>query len=123
MVFAVGLLMVLVGASGVRFWQSTRSSPANVEGCTRRWLIQALQRMLLGDNPIRAGVVETQGDQSAQVERGRSVMQPVVVPGYAAVAQSAVAASKPGDGAFDHGPMLAVVGQPIRVSRGLSGGA
>ena len=36
-----------------------------IKGGSHRWLIQALWRMLLGDNPIRASVVEPQGDQSA----------------------------------------------------------
>ena len=82
-----------------------------------------MRRVLLGDNPIRAGVGEAQPDEPAQVERGGSVMQPVIVLGDAAVAQFAVAAGQPGDGAFDHRPVLAVFGQPIRVTGGLSGGA
>jgi hypothetical protein len=36
------------------------------------------------------------------------VVQPVVVAGDAAVAHAAIAADEPGDGAFDHGPVLAV---------------
>jgi hypothetical protein len=51
------------------------------------------------------------------------VVQPVVVLGDPAVAQSAVAAGQPGDGPFDHGPVLAVFGQPVRVTSGLAGGA
>src|SRR6476659_8010361 len=85
--------------------------------------MQALRRVLLGDNPIRAGVGQTEVDQPAQVERGSSVMQRVIILGGAAVAQPAVAAGQPGDGAFDHGPMLAVFGQPVRVSGCLPGGA
>src|SRR4051794_7578726 len=50
-------------------------------------------------------------------------MQPVVVLGDTAVAQSSVAAGQPGDGPFDHGPMLTVFGQPIRVMSGPPGGA
>jgi len=85
--------------------------------------MQALRRVLLGDNPIRAGVGQAEVDQPALVERGSSVMQPVIILGGAAVAQPAVAAGQPGDGAFDHGPMLAVFGQPVRVSGCLPGGA
>jgi len=41
----------------------------------------------------------------------------------AAVAQSAVAARQPGDGAFDHGSVLAVFGQPVGVTGGPACGA
>ena len=40
-----------------------------------------------GDSPGRAVVGESQGDESAQVERGGAVVEPVVVLGGAAVAQ------------------------------------
>ena len=49
-------------------------------------------------------------------------MQPVVVFADASVTQFAVASGQPGDGAFDHRPVLAVLGQPIRVTGGVSGG-
>ena len=48
-----------------------------------------------------------------RLSRGGAVVQPVVVLGDAAVAQFAVAARQPGDGAFDHGPVLTVFGLPI----------
>ena len=79
--------------------------------------------MRLGDNPIRAGVVEAQSDHSTEIQRGGAVMQPMVVFDDAAVAQPAVAAGQPGDGAFDHGSVLAVFGQPLWVASGLSRGA
>src|SRR5271168_3483019 len=49
-------------------------------------------------------------------------MQPMVILDGAAVAQPAVASSEPGDGSFDHGPVLAVIGQPIRVPHCAPGG-
>jgi hypothetical protein len=70
--------------------------------------------VLLGDNPIRASAGQTEVDQPTQVERCGSVMQPVIILDDAAVAQPAVAAGQPGDGPFDHGPVLTVFGQPIR---------
>ena len=84
--------------------------------------MQALRRVLLGDNPIRAAVGEAQPDEPAQVEGGGSVMQPVIILADASVTQFAVASGQPGDGAFDHRPVLAVLGQPIRVTGGASGG-
>src|SRR5919202_5557206 len=56
-------------------------------------------------------VVESEVDQPAEVEGGHPGVQPPVVGGHAAVAQFAAAAfraDQPGDGAFDHGPVLAV---------------
>jgi hypothetical protein len=97
--------------------------PAAVKRCSRRWLIQAVRWVLLGDNPIRVGAVKTQGDQPAQVEPSGPVVKPVIILGDPAVAQPAVATSKPGDGAFNHGPVLAIFGQPVRVTCGLPGGA
>lgn len=70
-----------------------------------------------------SGVVgEAEGDESAQVEAGDGVVEPVVVLGDAAVAEFACAAGEPGDDAFDHGPVLAVFGF-ARVTGCLSGGA
>ena len=70
-----------------------------------------------GDCPVRAGVFEAQGDQSAQVQRRGAVMEPLIVVGDAAVADFAVAAGQPGDGAFHHGSVLAVLGLPVRIAR------
>ena len=50
-------------------------------------------------------------------------MKPVIIFADAAVSQPAIAAGQPGDGAFDHGPMLAILGQPVGVARGSAGGA
>ena len=52
----------------------TEVAPPSLSVAVGRWWVQALRRVLLGDNPIRAGVVEAQVDQSAEVERGGSVM-------------------------------------------------
>ena len=52
----------------------TELAPPSLSVAVGRWWMQALWRVLLGDNPIRAGVVEAQGDQSAEVKRGGSVM-------------------------------------------------
>ena len=45
----------------------------------------------------------------------------MVVFGGSAVAQTPVAAGEPGDGAFDHGPVLVVFGAPVIVLGGLAG--
>src|SRR5258705_12352964 len=50
-------------------------------------------------------------------------MEPMVVLGDAAVADFAVTAGQPGDGPFDHGPVLSVFGQPLRVASRLPGSA
>src|SRR5258707_11542152 len=50
-------------------------------------------------------------------------MEPMVVLGDAAVTHPAVAAGQPGDGPFDHGPVLSVFGQPLRVTSRLPGSA
>src|SRR3954471_2039118 len=42
-------------------------------------------------------------------------MQPGVVLDHAAVGHSPVSAGEPGDGAFDHGPVPAVVGLEVRL--------
>lgn len=66
--------------------------------------------VVLGDGPGSAGVVQAHRDESAQVQCRGSVVQPVIVLGHSAVADFAVVAGKPGDGAFDHGAVLAVFG-------------
>src|SRR5882762_8127996 len=40
-------------------------APPSLSVAVGRWWMQALRRVLLGDNPIRAGVVQAQGDQTA----------------------------------------------------------
>ena len=50
-------------------------------------------------------------------------MQPVVVVGDASVAQVAVTSGQPGDGTFDHRPVLAVFVEPLGVSCFPSGGS
>ena len=59
----------------------TEVAPPLLRVAVGRWWMQALRRVLLGDNPIRAGVVKAQGDQPAQVECGHEAMQPVIVGG------------------------------------------
>jgi len=44
--------------------------------------MQALRRVLLGDNPIRAGVVEAQSDHSAEIQRCGAVMQRALIGEY-----------------------------------------
>jgi len=75
---------------------------------------------VLAEGPGRAVVLEAEGDESAQVECGGAVMQPVVVFGHAPVAEFAVASGEPGDRAFDHRPALAVIGLPLLVFRALA---
>jgi hypothetical protein len=65
-------------------------APRSLSVAVSRWWMQALRWVLLGDNPIRTAVVEARGDQSAEVERGGSVMQPMVVLDDAAVTHPAV---------------------------------
>src|SRR4029077_16045015 len=86
----------------------TEVAPPSLSVAVGRWWMQALRRGLLGDSPIRAGVVQAPGDQSAEIDRGDAVVQPPVVFGGPAVAQFAVAAHDPGDAAFDHWPVLSV---------------
>ena len=62
-------------------------------------------------------MVQAQGDQSAQVQRGRAVMQPVIVLDHAAVSEATVAAGQPGDGTFNHRTVLAVLVLPGGISR------
>jgi hypothetical protein len=78
--FGAGRLKALVGAS-VRpdLAVDMEVAPPPLRVAVSRWEMQALHPVLLGDNPIRAGVVESQSDHSAQVQRGGAVMQPVVV--------------------------------------------
>ena len=72
---------------------------------------------VLGDGPSGAVVAESQGDQAAQVQRCGAVVQPVIVAADTTVADLAVAAAEPGDGAFDHRSILTVLVEPLRVSR------
>src|SRR5687768_17270906 len=53
---------------------------------------------------------EAHGQESAQVEGGDAVVEPVVVLLDPAVGHPPSSSSEPGDGAFDHGPVLAVGG-------------
>ena len=62
-------------------------------------------------------VGQPERDEPAQIEGGGAVVQPVVVLGHAAIANLAVAADQPGDGAFHNRPMLPIFVLPGRVSR------
>lgn len=57
----------------------TEVAPPSLSKAVSGWWMQALRRMPLGDNRIRACAMEARGDQSADVERGGSVMQPMIV--------------------------------------------
>src|SRR5439155_20026523 len=89
-----------VGRSGVRLWCGGGVGPVAVA---------------LAQRPGGAGVLEAKGDEAAQVEGGGAVVQPGVVLGGSGVAESAVVADEPGDGAFDHGAVSSVFGPPVRV--------
>src|SRR6185312_9603608 len=71
-------------------------------------------RLCQGPGPVEAGEAEV--EQSAQVQPGHPVVQPQVVGGGSAEPQPPVpAGDQPGDGAFDHGPMLTVGGLELWV--------
>lgn len=62
-------------------------------------------------------MVEAEVDEPAEVERGEPGGEPLLVAVHAAVADLAVpAGDEPGDGAFDHGPVLSVVVEHDRVA-------
>src|SRR2546428_9838518 len=66
-----------------------------------------------GDRPGSVGSGEAEVEQPAEVQGGGAGLEPGVVLGDASVADLAVpAGDEPGDGAFDHGSVLAVVGLP-----------
>src|SRR4051794_15790413 len=70
-----------------------------------------------GQGPGSCGAGEPEAGESAQVEPGGAVVQPLVVGAGAAEAQSSVAAAdQPGDGTFDHRAVLAVDGLEPRVA-------
>src|SRR5215217_7464109 len=75
-----------------------------------RWWPGGLVGCWLGQGPGCLVAVQAEGEEAAEVECGGSGVEPGVVLGGAAVAQAAVAAGEPGDGAFDHGPVLPVQG-------------
>jgi hypothetical protein len=85
--------------------------------CRADWLWCADLRQC----PPGAVVGQAEVDEPAQVKRGGSVVQPMVISADAAVAQPAIAAGQPGDGPFDHGPVLAVVRLPIRITSSPAG--
>ena len=61
-------------------------------------------------------MAEPQGDQSAQIDRRGTVVQPVAIFDDAAVTHLAVAAGQPGDAAFDHRSVLTIFVEPVHVS-------
>src|ERR1019366_3016146 len=77
----------------------------------------------LSHRPCGAVVVQAEHGEAAQVEGGGAVVEPVVVFGDAAVADFPVSADQPGDGAFDHGPVLAVDVAELRCFGLAAGGA
>ena len=68
-------------------------------------------------------VGQCQGEEAAEVDRSGAMVQLVVVFGDAAVTEAPVAADEPGDGAFDHGPVLPVDGLELRAFRVAPGSA
>ena len=69
-----------------------------------------------GEGPGGAGVVEPHRDETTQVECGGAVVQPVIVLGYAAVSDFAVAAGQPCDGPLNHRAMFSIFVLPLRIS-------
>src|SRR4051812_44749189 len=68
-------------------------------------------------------VVESEVDESAQVDGRDPDAETVVVALHTAVADSPVAfGDEPGDGAFDHGPPLSVVVDEVTVGPRSTGG-
>jgi len=57
-----------------------------------------------GDHPGAVGVVETERDQTVEIDRGDPVSEPPVVFGSSAVAQFTVAAHQPGDVTLSRAP-------------------
>ncbi|SNR91083.1 hypothetical protein SAMN06265360_13120 [Haloechinothrix alba] len=72
----------------------------------------------LSEFPSPGVAGEAEGKESAQVESGDSVVQPLVVLRRASVAEPAVTAGEPGDSAFDHRPVLSVFVLPRRIGGG-----
>lgn len=69
-----------------------------------------------GEMPGGAVVVESEVDESFEVDDGCSDGEPDAVAGDAALAAASVAVGdEPCNGAFDHGPMLAVVVDEVGV--------
>ena len=74
---------------------------------------------LCGERPVPVVVVESEVDESSQVDGSDPGSEGGVVAGDAAVADSAVTVGdEPGDGAFDHGSPAAVVSGEVSVSPG-----
>ena len=97
----------------------------SVSGAGRPWdrLDGGVGWLGLGDRPGLPGVVEAEVDESAEVDRGDSEGELGAVGFDAAVADPASSVGDdPGDGTFDHGPVLAVVGDDLRVGPGMTGG-
>ena len=61
-----------------------------------------------GQLPGSVSVGQAEGQESAQVESGETVVEPGVVLSDAAVGHSTVASYEPGDRPFHHGPVGAV---------------
>src|SRR3954454_7559279 len=71
-----------------------------------------------GDCPGAGGAREPEGEQSAQVHRGNTVVQPQVVePGPDEPQPPVATRDQPRDRPFDHGPVLAVDGLELRLLR------
>jgi hypothetical protein len=66
-------------------------------------------------------VVETEVDESLEVDGGCSVGEPDAVPGEAAVGDAAAGSDEPGEAAFDHRSELSVVVGVLAVAPGSAG--
>ena len=76
-----------------------------------------------GEYPSVGAVGESEVDESAQVDGGGSEAQSDAVAFDASVADPSVSVGdEPGDGSFDHGPVLAVVVQVLSVAPPSTGG-
>ena len=67
--------------------------------------------------------METEVEESSEVDCGGSDAEGLAVAFDAAVADSAVAVGdEPGNGSFDHGPVVAVVGESLTLAPSGAGG-
>ncbi len=86
-------------------------------------VLSLLSGPVSGQGPLAAVVVEAEVDEAAEVDGGNAGGEAVLVAFDASVADAPVAfGDEPGDGSFDHGPVLAVVADEVTVSPGPAGG-
>ena len=78
---------------------------------------------VVGQGPVSLGAGQSEHQQPPQVEPGHPQVQPVIIFPGAAVSDFAVAADQPGDGPFDHRPVLPVNLLKLRRFRLSAGGS